>query len=336
MGNRVKIVRIGNREFAVDRKTTIQIYGDKNGMVSVIYDGEIFKIDTEYPIKNAGRDESVKLTFESFETKITIPKTSSYTVYLEEQNQLVSPGNTFLIELYMKDIPFIISDEDKSSIEGIKVHISVESIDLESKQDVESHTLQRMYEDNTSIEMLESKDTVYEDSDSTLFPDTHTLSEFENSPYLDRIGVGGYREVYDVTDTSQVDHIIQSNEDAVIKIAKNRLGVEANKREFQTWCAVRGTNLEKHFCKILNRGPEFRYIVMKKADKVMSDADYEERTTAKHEVMNKIENKIEEETIETPDDHGFDISYGNIGKMEGDEFYKFIDYPFGGRFQFLN
>lgn len=335
MGNRSKIVRVANREFAVDRESVIRIYGDEDNNTCVLYNGEKFRIDNEYNLQNSEIDKSVKLTFESFETKITIPNSSNYSAYIEKENMLVTSGDIFTIENHMEQSSFMISEGDTIPTEGVDVNVSVEPVKFKSKEDVEERTLQKMYEDDTSIETLESEDAVSEDSESIHFSDLHALSDFENASYLDKIGFGAYRKVYEITDASKIGHITKSD-NAVIKVAKNTYGVRSNKREFQTWCAVKGTHLEKYFCKILNRGPEFRYIVMKKADQVIFDAEPEERSSAKHEMRKMIQNEIEEDSIETPNDHGLDITYDNIGKMDGEDTYKFIDYPFGGSFQYLN
>lgn len=335
MGDKLRIVKVENRDFVVGRDSGIEIYGSEDGSINVIYRGEKFKIDSRLEIENAERYQSVRLDFEVYSTKLTIPEESNYSAYIKGKDKLVSPGESFVVDPYIEKSSIIISANNRGLEDGIEVQVSIKGGNLESKDSERDKKLHGMYEDNTSINIVESENTVNDGSDSSYFSDILNLSNLDSVEYLDRIGEGGYRDVYEIVDKSEISHIVQSEENAVIKVAKSEQGVEANKREFQTWCAVKGTNLERYFCKILNRGPEFRYIIMKKVDNLLLNEDSNKRSEIKYGMRDKIRDKIDEKTVESPGNHGFDISYDNLGKTGDEDSYKFIDYPFGGRFQFL-
>lgn len=105
-------------------------------------------------------------------------------------------------------------------------------------------------------------------------------------------------------------NINSPTKDCVIKIPTTKGGITSNKREFQIWQTVKGSELEKYFCPVLNRGSEFRYIVMEKRD-----------------------NFVPENEIEPTINHGFDLGYDNI--VEHENIPGLIDYTHRANFEYL-
>lgn len=209
---------------------------------------------------------------------------------------------------------------------------------------------------NNDVEELESNqdrestdkifDMYNDDSGASNFDMIEQLANnFNKDPVVTQINSGGSRIAYKVTDTSKYG-FLRNGDGCIVKLAKNSRAQKDNRKEFQTYNAVKQTNVSKYFCPITNSAKNHRAIVMEEADVEAtggssgfgSKAKMIEEALAKKVEFNpneniSLDNDIEDETSEKQLKFQFDINSKNVGIYNGDPVL--IDYPYGARVNIL-
>jgi hypothetical protein len=135
---------------------------------------------------------------------------------------------------------------------------------------------------------------------------------------------GSYRKVYKIINNIEDT---TSYKNCVLKYAKNEQGKIENKREFETWQAVKGTEVEKYFCPIKNTIPQNNFIIMESAK--VRNYDSSDALSLKKEMKRDV-------NLDNIDrDNGSDIHYQNIGYYPPRDRLVLIDYSWGADFDML-
>lgn len=226
---------------------------------------------------------------------------------LESSDLYVKRGGVGRVDLSDKE-EMIVHFIDKSRINHTKLHIYWKDIDSPENSDIDSP-----YNYPQDSDTNRNKDG---DSENRI------IKILEETDGVEYINDGGYRNVYyDKENTVRATHTkIDGN---IIKVGRHAGGVTANRKEVQTWQAVKGSEIEKYFCPITNIGPDHRYIVMKFAGSEVTTIDSNRLDTI---LSKSIYNHTNEQVT-----HGLDISSSNIGIFDGRPVM--IDYPYGGNFE---
>lgn len=332
------IILIDGFEFIMNNGSKVDIYnkGNKN---FVRYNGDKFEISNNYSIPNL-ESSQVPISFEGGLASINVrvnQKLTKGVVYIDDKP--LEGINTEKIRV--SEDPSVVTLRNLGSGSGEVLKIFIKPVGDEvvdkDKHSVEDRFVNNeMYSENSEgIKTFKEEDeTVDKSSKKKIYTDLDIIPDNLDLDYLKFIGCGSYRNVYDVLDKSTMG--LDLPYDVVIKIATNKNGIISNKREVETWNSVRGTDLEKLFCPIVDRGPDFKYIVMKKVDRTLLDSgkSVETRREMAEEIKEEIKSRIDEDTIQTPTTQSLDITSSNAGEISED--IVLIDYPYGGNFQYIN
>lgn len=336
----VIVVKIWGTIYHLQNGERISIYDDmqtdihcieKNGIKSEIhqYEGKIgYKQDNEAPIYVEYLDQHIQIYIRD-----TMNIRTTYNRIKGSNNRLHCGMNRIHISKIKKDH----NPRIRVQIQGCDEYLRFHFDDLDNNSSNDS--------DKYSKDEVNSLINPYSDVDPKRKTDKmdETRDMLHKSSNAIDISNGHSRLAFKILDSSEFDFINNSNDGCIIKVAIKQTGLEENKKEIQTWQAVKGTELEKCFCPITNKGSNDRYIIMEEA-KVL------ENTNKSEEYFRSISEDIEDiidQKVEVPDNYesfsnehndpiserrlsyNYDIFYKNVGIYNGNPVL--IDYPFGAR-----
>lgn len=105
----------------------------------------------------------------------------------------------------------------------------------------------------------------------------------------------------------------------ILKIERNE-GFSTNQSEVRTWERVKGTDVEKYFCPVVDYGSDYEYVVMKRADVNLS-------RSRKQEIRENIMKELDDSGVV---DGFLDTALDNFGVYNGRGVI--IDYPLDSGF----
>lgn len=303
------------------------LYGDsidlyhEDGQNFVIYQGDEIPVnlDFDFPdIKGRTVPISIKFSVDIFRIQIRQAEYSEYKISNNMNSSVVHSGESDYIDVSGASTElkyyFRTSNETKDNFNLTFEFDSVGNKDY--SEDNIKDKMNRMYSDTSdSIETVENDGEYSLDLNLLL-----NLDQFDNV-YL--IGTGGYRRAFKIS--GKVPELDDSFVDKVVKVAFDMKGVESNKREHQTWQAVKSIGideLQSLFCPIVDRGPSYRYIVMEDASEGFVTNEKVD------EIKSTIKKYMDSNSVDIPGSHNLDIRSGNIGEYDGRKVL--LDYPYGG------
>lgn len=318
MTDKKPYISIGSNRFIL-YEDPIDLYHE-DGSNFVIYNGNKIPIDIPYDFpKIMGNKVPLSIKYNPHMLKIQV-RLAEYTTYEVTNNydaSVIRNGDSNYVYLDSStDLTYYFRSENGDNKFELTVHFESINESSDYSEDDIRDSLEYMYSKNNgkNIETIK-KDGLYS-------LDINILLNLDKLAGIDKIGSGGYRRVFNITDN--ISNLNSNNiKGEIVKVALNRDGIKTNKREFQTWQAVKGTELEQYFCPITNRGPNYRYIIMKDASK-----DRELTDDQVNEFKSIIKQYISEDIVDIPGIHKLDIRSSNIGTYNGQKVL--IDYPYGG------
>lgn len=253
--------------------------------------------------------------------ELYINENRSFDIYCYTGEEILN-GGINLLDIPKKKSSIVIGNGER------KEHIYLESVKKENKDDDN-----KKYK-NDLLNPYENKNIgTYLNSDiDDLGNIVNILQKSESARYLEK---GGSRIVFKIKNKSDFD-FLKDSDGSIIKVARNDHNISTNRRENQTWQAVRGTEIGKYFCPITNHGPEHKYIVMEEANGV------KDQSKEYQEIANRISTNIKQsikkpggfeydpvkhDLIESMILYDYDITADNVGKYK--DRYVLVDYPFG-------
>jgi hypothetical protein len=310
---------IGNKKFVLYGDSIDLYHEDRQNFV--IYQGDKIPINLDFNLPDIrGRTVPISIKFSSDIWRIQISQAeySEYKISNNINSSVVHSGESDYIDISGGSTElkyyFRTSKETKNNFNLTFEFGSIGNKDY-SENDIEN-SINRMYSDtDDSIETIE-KDGEYSLDLNLLL----NLDKFDNV-YV--IGTGGYRRVFKISD--KVPELDDSFVDKVVKVAFDMKGVESNRREHQTWQAVKSIGideLQSLFCPIVDRGPSYRYIVMEAASDGFVTSEKVD------EIKSTIKKYMDSNSVDIPGSHNLDIRSGNIGEYDGRKVL--LDYPYGG------
>lgn len=225
-----------------------------------------------------------------------------------------------------KPIRIFLKEENKKK----SIRIDIKSVKTEQEENDDNRN---GYADN--LLNAYSDREIGSSLDSDISEDQRIKSKLKKDPDTIHIDRGFTRSVFKITKSSKYSNFITDGDGQILKLAVglNRGSLQDNKKEVQTWQAVKGTDLEQYFCPITSFGPNYRYIIMKeanveKSNKTMAD-NIKDVLDRKCEVPDDAE---AEDISESKMSYKYDIRPDNIGFYNGNPVL--IDYPFGAKITF--
>lgn len=330
----IKSIVIDNMEYMFRQGSHIKLYSENNTNY-LEYNMKKYKLNDRYnlPSKN---NTCIKIKSKiNDEIIINVSDNIDYAVSFSYQDDTIYPGQSkskFLpgteeTTIYVHKISKY--SENNIQIKFVGDYVEEDVVDVDDEE-IENQ-FKRMYESDTCIKTHNSNNTI-SNNDKKYYTDIDILFNASKLDCLSKIGDGSFRNVYEVLNEGKLDINIKNNK-YVLKVAKNKNGIKSNKREFQTWQAVKGTELEQHFCPIFDRGPEYKYIIMKKVQD-LTDSNSDNSSTIVDNLRSTITDKIDKEQIDPPLIDEFDIFSSNVG-VDDNNNYVIIDYPYGANFEHL-
>lgn len=317
MSDQKAYISIDSRRFVL-YDNPIDLY-HKNGTNFLIYNGNRIPLNIPYDFPEIMGEKvpiSIKYNPHMLKIQVRLAEYITYEVTNNQNSSVITGGDSDYIYLESSTgiIYYFRSGNGENKFE-LKVHF--ESVDDSSdySKDEIRNSVEYMYSDNN-----EDIRTIKKDESYSL--DIDMLLNLDQLEGINKIGYGGYRRAFNIKDATSNLEIHNADGD-ILKVASNRDGIKTNKREFQTWQAVKGTELEKYFCPITNRDPNYRYIIMRNASK-----DRELTNDQVERLKSNIKQNISEDIVDIPGVHKLDIRSGNIGIYDGRKVL--IDYPYGG------
>lgn len=321
----MKALRLFYKEYIYFIESTSLKIGREEGNDScyVLYDGTRNKLNLKCIKHSRERSQSeyiIKLNWVYNETGITldvhIPEGSIIVGAINDN--VIYEGNIFQKDIkYNKDITLKIKNKSTQKYDSISL-CPKKDINIDKSDDELKSNLVGPYE-NEKITQKGAEDI---DEKNNLLSILNKLNSVQ------KVGRGGFRSVYNISN-ADIDFLHEADGD-IIKVAMYQKSLEQNKREVQTWQTVKGTDLEKYFCPITNFGPNYKYVIMKKArdfTNVENKKDNYEKWSTKSDDLESMVNKFSKLST-------YDISYDNIGEYNGN--YVLIDYPFGANLEYEN
>lgn len=336
------VVKIEDKEFILSSDSIINIFSD-SGENFIQYNGDLFSLSGSYDIPSKINNQSVISLKKSERPIVTVAvhQKSDYSILYENANYSINSGDYSDINFHHKgdSILKLYKNKDDITDKNLTIRLSIDtlehSVSNTDENDIRSQ-INNVYSNNSSINTHQTENTTEESNNNKYYTDLEIISQANKLDNLEFIDEGSYRDVYKIKDKDKFKIQIDYPDDVVIKIAKRNEGITDNKREYQTWQAVKGTNLEKHFCPIVNRGPDFKYIIMKEAGESLYNKSIHGYNTEEieNEIRNKILNSIRLEN--ELGDYGFDIHDKNICKDPNTGEYILVDYPYGANFEYIS
>lgn len=232
-------------------------------------------------------------------------------------------------ELSEKDKPIRLFLRQESEKKSIRIDIqSVNEREDDSKeQDKYVDNLINAYSDKEIGSIL----------DSNIDEDKRIKSKLKKDPDTIRIDRGFSRVVFKITENSKYSNFMLEGDGKILKLAVglDRASLKENKKEVQTWQAVKGTDLEQYFCPITSFGPDYRYIIMEEANVKRSNKEMADNIRDILDKKCKVPDDAEAEDIsQSKMSYEYDIRPDNIGIYNGNPVL--IDYPFGAKIKFVD
>lgn len=330
----VKILIIDDMEFIFTEGSFIEFFSE-NDKNYILYNGEKYRISNGYDLPQNQNNIRIKSRIED-EISITLSNNHNYSVSFDDREDIIYPGesDSQFLSLFGEPATVYIHNTNESPIDNLQLNFVGEYTEdiINKNEDKVKDQFKNMYDDNTEIETIKSKDTIIDENNMKHYTDLEILSNVEKINCLSNIGSGSFRDAYKILDSKELD-INVKNENVILKVSKNKDGIKSNKQEFKTWQAVKGTELEQYFCPVYNRGPEFKYIVMQEVED-LTDIDNEKCREITENLRENINENINTENIDAPVVNDLDIYRSNIGiKNNGDPVL--LDYPYGANFEYV-
>lgn len=331
----VKIIVIDDMEFVFTEGSYIEFFSENENNY-ILYNGEKYNISNRYDLPHNQNSIRIKSKIQD-EVSIISSDNHSYAVSFSDRDDTIYPGQSdsqFLSLFGQKPATVYIHNIDNSPSDNLQISFLGEYTEdiIDTDEGEIENQFSNMYDSKNQIETIKSKNTIVDDNNIKYYTDIEVISDADKINYLSNIGSGSFRVAYEILDSQKLD-INMRNENIILKVSKNMDGVKSNKREFQTWQAVKGTELEEYFCPVYNRGSEFKYIVMEKVDD-LTGIDNSKCTEIAKNLREDIKDKIDTENIDPPIVNDLDIYTNNIGIKENGD-YVLIDYPYGGSFEYV-
>lgn len=333
------LVKIEDKEFILLSDSVIDIFS-KNGENYVQYNGDLFRLNNKYELPNKF-DNKASISIKKLSSPhvdVAVHYKSDYSILYTNKDYTIEPGDYGEIGFHHKADAVLTVYKNRETIDNKNLDIRMSVNNLEdsiSKKDKETikNQMSSMYSDTANGVKTRNSNN---GEKTKYYTDLGILAQADRLDCLDFIDEGSHRDVYEIKNRDALDINIDCPDDVVIKLAKIQGGIDSNKKEYETWQAVQGTDLEKHFCPIVNRGPDYKYIIMKKAGELLFDKYVEGFDSGKIEdkIRDKISNSINlEDAFST---YGFDIHHKNLCKDPKTGDYILIDYPYGGNFEYID
>lgn len=167
-------------------------------------------------------------------------------------------------------------------------------------------------------------DIITKQNGNSLQLDIELLLNLDKVNGVEELDSGTHRKAFRINNDNL--NLIQDMSGDIIKVARNKKGINSNKNEFKAWQSSSGYDeLRSVLCPITSHGPDYKYIVMKDASVpsnkkiTREDVDY---------IKSKITNYTDKDMISG--NLSLDIRSDNIGYFNNK--FVLIDYPYGGDF----
>lgn len=217
-----------------------------------------------------------------------------------------------------------------------KIHISRNKSNTGPKQKIQFVEIEVDKDEESLSEDIMKPYGTDENVDNNKF---ENVSDLKKMDYIlsrklgaNSIGMGNFRKVYDISGHNP--SFLQEPDGDIIKLAQEKdenKGIKANQEELQTWQVVRNTEIGKFFCPITSKGPNHKYVVMKKAKIDSNNIHKVSKEYTNIDSHNNYVNLIQDilnTAIIDPDYNIRDIGEDNVGELNGRNII--IDYQFGG------
>lgn len=330
MGHDPVTIKIDDKKFLMRKRRKLNFY-NQNNKNFVSYCDQKFPISNAIQLPNFEGEYPITIEYRILnKLKIEISENCNYKIHLENEGT-VNSGES--VELHFEPL-------EENILRIIDTELDDSGLDIKMRVNLESFDKNEDYEKDEVIDNLNDPyiddvgQNVFEDSDSedvTLYySDIEIINDIDMLEEIDYIDGGAYRAVFKIKDDNALN-LHGNHSGQVIKVAKNPKGKIANRKEFETWSAVKpDKKLRKYFCPIEHKGPDFKYIIMNEAKVVSSKSDHTQKLKDKDTIIRTIGDAID--GVEPPGDtgHGLDIKYKNIAQL-GDKVV-LVDYPYGGSF----
>lgn len=323
----VRFKFVGKSFYFLDNGEQFYIHYDKESKNQFIVKQGIrnmIDLNLIYCDKNNG-EPPIRFTYEGDKIIVDISDFANFYARPKMQEP-ISSGEKVSLTID-KDDDVIVDIIETKGYNGPKQRIKFELIKLDGSQEEEiPDRFMNTYNRKTEIESNK-----YEDTDELARMEYILSRELE----AECIGTGAYRRAYNVSglDPSFLD---ESDGD-IIKLAKEaeeNQGIKANRKEIQTYQAIKGTEIEKFFCPITGIGPNHKYIVMKEADVNNNNIHKVSKNYTniddEHESYVELIKDILQTAIIHQNRDVRDIRDDNVGELNGRNVI--IDYQFGGNF----
>lgn len=312
-------IQINNSVYFLEDGESCYIYCEHKSLDRfIVKDNKKYAINTsawfgdkeqnKYPIKFTYINDEIKIRLEEFAIS-----------YININNYTIPPGES---SVYNIDDDSFLKIKITESSEQIypALDVKFDYVNYDKENSGSGKDLLNPYKDNDNL-----NNKKFEDIDD-ITKIEYTLSRKLGANQID---AGVFRTVYDISDVDLSFHI-ESDGD-IIKLAKDERSIDANKKETQTYQAVKGTEIEKFFCPITNIGPDHKYIVMKKAqisDNEINSVSENYTAIGEHKTYVGLIEDILNTAIIDPNGSVSDICEKNLGEYKGRNVI--IDYQFGG------
>lgn len=295
-------------------------YHNKN--IFITSDCEIGNKNTRSKIHTDGNKCPIYFKYKiASELIVSISEQANIELIIDDTH--IKPGSEYNIDMSRSDsIEYTIIYDKKRFSNQIK-NDEIKTSDIEDKNIID--LFNEPYNHNSKSNKYYSLES---DSDKEVHNnDLSIMNRIDNVEGINLISSGSSRKVFRIKNSDCLN-ISKSYKGCVLKVARDSLGINVNKHEFQAWQNLKSTKLEKYFCPILDRGQSHKYLIMEFA-KCIDNSDFSidsEFEDFKH----KLNNTIEESSLKYG---SLDISKSNIGMYNGN--LVMIDYPYGGKINTL-
>lgn len=313
--NKRPIIYIFNKKFVL-YEDPIYLYR-KNGQDFLEYQSNVIELDStpELPQIKGRKPIKIKYYTDVMMVKVEISDIVNYNIKNNYNSKSIRYNG--YNSIYIKEDKELKLRFIKNKNVKFTINFKYEINNTEHKETKIKNTINEIYNsDNATENTVVNKNNNY-------CLDIELLLNLEKIDGVKNIGSGSHRKVFKIEEDNL--SFIQDLSGRVIKVAKNKKGIESNEQEFKAWkSSNKNAELNSILCPVTSRGPDYKYIVMKDAsisDKSIIDEDVEY-------IKKKIKKYTDKDSISGQ--YSLDIRKENIGYIN--DRLVLLDYPYGGKF----